>query len=288
VTRASRRNSPVPSPESRVPILESRLSRAFARARSENRAALIAYLTAGDPDAAQTEALAVELDAAGADILELGVAFSDPIADGPALQRAAERALAAGVGLDEIFQLARRIRDRTSLALVLFSYLNPLLARGIGRTAREARQSGFDGVLVTDLPPEEARGFQQAFRAAGLDTIFLVSPTSPAPRMRQAARLSSGFLYVVSRSGVTGAREGLPADLPRTVARARAAASGLPVAVGFGIASPESAAAAARLADGVVVGSALVSAAHAAGDDRVRAAGELTRRLASSLARGAE
>jgi tryptophan synthase alpha chain len=237
---------------------------------------------------AETERLALCLDRAGADVLELGVAFSDPIADGPVLQRAAERALAAGAGLEEIFAAARRIRARTRLALVLFSYLNPLMARGVDRVAREAREAGFDGVLVTDLPPEEAGDLHAVFRRAGLDTVFLVSPTSPAPRMKKAARLSSGFLYVVSRSGTTGERSRLPEDLPRTVARARAAAGRLPIAVGFGISTPESASEAAKLADGVVVGSALVAAAAAAGERREEALESLARRLAGACRRGAK
>jgi tryptophan synthase alpha chain len=281
----SKKSSSSASP---LPPTPSRVAEAFARARGENRAAFVAYLTAGDPGVSETEEMALALDRAGADVLELGVAFSDPIADGPVLQRAAERALAAGVGLEEVFGIARRIRARTRLGLVLFSYLNPLLARGLDRVAREAREAGFDGVLITDLPPEEADEPAEAFRREGLDQIFLVSPTSPAQRMRRAARLSRGFLYVVSRSGTTGQRARLPEDLEKTVARARHAAGALPIAVGFGIATPESAAAAARLADGVVVGSALVAAAAEAGSGRVRALGSLAARLVAACRRGAK
>lgn len=246
----------------------TRIEAAFEKARLEGRAALIAYLTAGDPTGDATVALARALARAGADVLELGVPFSDPIADGPVLQRAAERALRSGTTLSRVFEIGRRIRGETGIALVLFTYLNPLLRAGIGRAARSARDAGFDGVLVTDLPPEEAGEYRKALRSAGLDTIFLVSPTSPPSRMNAAAQLSSGFLYVVSRSGTTGARSSLPSDLPETVRRARRAARSLPIAVGFGIATPRVAARAARLADGVVVGSALVHAAEVAGDRR--------------------
>jgi tryptophan synthase alpha chain len=257
----------------------SRLAQVFAKAKAENRAAFIAYLTAGDPTPDATVALARVLVRAGTDILELGVPFSDPIADGPVLQRAAERALSQGTRLETVFEIARRIRSQSEMALVLFTYLNPLLRRG-NRVARETRRAGFDGVLVTDLPPEEAHGLRSEFRRAGLDTIFLVSPTSTGPRMAEAARLSSGFLYVVSRPGTTGARRTLPRDLARTVARARRAAKKLPIAIGFGISTPEGARSAARLADGVVVGSALVRAAERATPDAESSVEALARKLA--------
>jgi tryptophan synthase alpha chain len=262
----------------------TRLSEAFVRARGEGRAAFIAYVTAGDPTPAATVGLARALSRAGADVLELGVPFSDPIADGPVLQRSASRALARGTTLDTVFSIARRIDRATDLALVLFSYFNPILRHGLERTAREAKGAGFDGVLVTDLPPEEARPARAVFRRAGLDTVFLVSPTSPAPRMREAARLSSGFLYVVSRPGTTGARRALPADLPRTLSRARSAAGSLPIAVGFGISSPATVRAAAALADGVVVGSAIVRTA-AAGRDRNRRVESFARSLVRACRR---
>ncbi len=266
----------------------SRLADAFARAGREGRAAFVAYVTAGDPSPDATVALARALARAGTDVLELGVPFSDPIADGPVLQRAASRAIAAGTTLERVFEIARRIRAETDLALVLFSYLNPVLRRGIGRAAREAREAGFDGALLTDLPPEEAGALQPVLRAAGLDTVFLVSPTSPPARMAAAARLSSGFLYVVSRSGTTGARQDLARDLPETVRRARKEAGTLPVAIGFGIATPDAAARAAGLADGVVVGSALVRAAEEAGEGREAAVEKLARTLARACRRPAK
>lgn len=264
----------------------SRIADIFERAHRERRAAFIGYLTAGDPSAEATVAMARALARAGTDILELGVPFSDPIADGPVLQRSAERALAAGTTLGRVFEIARTIRAETDLGLVLFSYLNPLLRRGLDRSARRAREAGLDAVLVTDLPPEEAGPLQPALRSAGLDTVFLVSPTSPASRMSAAARLSSGFLYVVSRSGTTGARSDLSRGLRDTVARARRAAGSLPIALGFGISTPETARRASRLADGVVVGSALMRAAEEAGEGRETAIEDLSRALAAACRRG--
>lgn len=262
----------------------TRIDGAFARARAEGRAAFVAYLTAGDPSAEATVGLARVLAHSGTDVLELGVPFSDPIADGPVLQRAASRALAAGTTLATVFAIARRIRAETPMALVLFSYLNPILRYGVARAADDARAAGIDGVLLTDVPPEEAPALQPVFRSAGLDTIFLVSPTSTPRRMREAARLSSGFLYVVSRLGTTGARAALPVDLARTAGRARRAARTLPVAIGFGISTPETARRAAKLADGVVVGSALVRAAETAGEGREKAVAVLALSLRAACA----
>jgi len=271
-------------------VSESRIVAAFARAGGQGRSAFIAYLTAGDPVAGGTVALARALDRTGADVLELGVPFSDPIADGPVLQRAAARSLAAGTTLSAVWRLARDIRRESAVALVLFSYLNPLLRRGLERAGSEAKAAGFDAVLITDLPPEEAGDIQPVLRAAGLDTVFLVSPTSSGERMARAARLSSGFLYVVSRTGTTGTRDSLPLTLPATVARARRAgsrggsgAARLPIAVGFGVSTPAAALAAARLADGVVVGSALVAAAESGGPAAFE---RLSRRLARACRRG--
>jgi tryptophan synthase alpha chain len=263
----------------------SRLRDAFERAGAERRAAFVAYLTAGDPAAAATIELAKALESAGTDVLELGVPFTDPIADGPVLQRAAARALAAGTTLETVFEIAAVIRRETRLALVLFTYLNPVHRMGAAKAAGRAAAAGFDGVLLTDLPPEEAPPIVGHFRRSGLDTVFLASPTSPAARMREAARLSSGFLYVVSRPGTTGARAELPRDLSATVARARKAAAKLPIAIGFGISTPDAARRAARLADGVVVGSALVAAAERAGAGRAAAVETLALRLASACRR---
>jgi tryptophan synthase alpha chain len=258
-----------------------RIAEKFTAAKREGRAAFVAYLTAGDPSPEATVALARALDRAGADVLELGVPFSDPIADGPTLQRAAQRALAAGTTLATVLNCAAAIQKETNLALVLFSYANPLCAGGFARTMKRARSGGFEGVLMTDVPPEESSAFLPPIRASGLGPIFLVSPTSTATRMATAARLSRGFLYVVARLGTTGERKKPSADLARTIRRARSAAKNLPLAAGFGFADPRSAHEAALLADGVVVGSALVAAAERAGRARERE----VFRLAQSFAR---
>lgn len=234
------------------------LARAFARARVDRRAAFIPYITAGDPDLAATEDLARALAAAGADILELGVPFSDPIADGPVNQAAAARALAAGTTLSGILALVARLQPRLGIPVVLFSYFNPIHAYGVARFAEHAAASGVAGVLCVDLPPEEAEGeYLDALAAHGLSAIFLLAPTSTRERVRAVARLGSGFVYYVSRTGVTGEQEELPTALAREV-QALGKVLRLPLAVGFGISTRSQVAAVAKVADGVVVGSALV------------------------------
>jgi tryptophan synthase alpha chain len=234
-----------------------RIGERFARKRAEGRAAFVAFLTAGDPSLDRTVEAALALDAAGTDVLELGVPFSDPLADGPVIQRASERALLRGVTLAKVLEAVRRIRERSDLPLLLFSYFNPLLQHGLERLAGEARRAGVDGVLVTDLPPEEAGEWIAAARAADLDTVFLASPTSPPERLRLVAETSRGFVYAISRTGVTGERQALSEDARPLVARLRAL-TGVPVALGFGLSTPEQVREAAAVADGVVVGSALV------------------------------
>lgn len=242
----------------RAAAAASPLSRAFARAQGEGRAAFIPFITAGDPDLAATERFAVALAAAGADILELGVPFSDPIADGPVNQAAAARALASGTTLVGILALVARLQPKLGIPIVLFTYFNPLHAYGIARFAEHAAASGVDGVLCVDLPPEEAEGeYLEALRAHGLAAIFLLAPTSTRERVRAVARLGSGFVYYVSRTGVTGEQGELPEALARE-AKALGKALQLPLAVGFGISSRPQVAAVAKVADGVVVGSALV------------------------------
>jgi len=263
----------------------SRLAAKFAAAASENRACFIPYLTAGDPDLATTASLARELDRAGADVLELGVPFSDPIADGPTLQRAAGRALSAGTTLSGVLECAAEIRRSTSLALVLFSYVNPLFAPGFAQAMSRASSAGFDGVLLTDVPAEESDEFLPWISASGLDPIFLASPTSPESRVRKAASLSRGFLYVISRTGTTGEKTALAGDLARTIRRARRCSPKLPVAVGFGISTPRDAARVAALADGVVVGSALVRLVESGGAKSVPAAGAFAREMAAACRR---
>ena len=234
-----------------------RIGERFAKRRAERKPAFVAFLTAGDPSLDRTVEAAVDLDRAGADVLELGVPFSDPLADGPVIQRASERALARGVTLSGVLEAVRRIRERSELPLLLFSYYNPMLQYGLLRLAREAKEAGVDGALVTDLPPEEAGEWVAAARARGMDTVFLASPTSPPERLRQVAEASRGFVYAISRTGVTGERQALSEDARPLVARLRALTD-VPVALGFGIGTPEQVKDAATVADGVVVGSALV------------------------------
>jgi tryptophan synthase alpha chain len=235
----------------------TRIGERFARRRSEGHPAFVAFLTAGDPSIERTVEAALSLDAAGADVLELGVPFSDPLADGPVIQRASERALGRGVTLRHVLEAVRAIRKASELPLLLFSYFNPLLQHGLDRLAGEAKESGVDGVLVTDLPPEEAGEWIAHARKADLDTVFLASPTSPEERLSKVADASRGFVYAVSRTGVTGERQSLSADAKPLVERLRARTD-VPVALGFGLSTPEQVREAAAVADGVVVGSALV------------------------------
>ena len=235
----------------------SRISDRFSRLRKDGGKAFVAFLTAGDPSLERTVEAAAELERAGVDVLELGVPFSDPLADGPVIQRSSERALARGVTLLGVLDLVRRIRRASEIPLLLFTYFNPLLRYGLERLAGEAGDAGADGVLVTDLPPEEAGPWLAAARGAGLDTVFLASPTSPDERLRRVAEASRGFVYAVSRTGVTGERRTLSEDAAPLVQRLKSLTAE-PVALGFGIATPEQVAQAASIADGVVVGSALV------------------------------
>lgn len=243
----------------------SRIADAFKNARRDHRAAFIPYITAGDPKLGRTVELVLALERAGADVVELGVPFSDPMADGPTNQRAAERALAAGTTPGRVLEAVVEIRARSKLAIVLFTYANPVLRYGIERFAGSASRAGVDGVLFTDVPTEEMGRFHDAFKRARLDLIMLVTPTSTKRRMKAAASFGQGFLYLVSRTGVTGARPDLDDELAANVARARSA-SRLPVAVGFGISTPEQVEGVASIADGVVVGSAIVNHVAEEGD----------------------
>ena len=238
--------------------VRSGIGHAFEVAAREGRAAFVPFLMAGDPDLGTTVELVGQLAAAGADVVELGVPFSDPIADGPVNQAAAARALAGGTSLERILETVAKLRSRTHVPIVLFSYFNPILRYGLERFAEHAAASGVDGALCVDLPPEEAAdAYLPALAAHGLDAVFLLAPTSNRDRVRSVARAGTGFVYYVSRTGVTGERDELPRGLAAEVAAARRSLR-LPVAVGFGISTPDQAARVARIADGVVVGSALV------------------------------
>src|SRR4051812_8273024 len=236
----------------------SRIADAFGRLRREGRSGLITYTTAGDPDLPRSAEILKALDRAGADILEVGVPFSDPLADGPVIQRATERALAAGSSLSGALAMIRSLRGTIKAPIVIFSYANPLLRMGIDAFAAAASDAGVDGVLALDLPIEEAGEFRGVLAAAGVDTIFLLSPTTTDARIAKAAELGRGFLYGISRLGVTGARDRVASGAEALVRRVRAHTS-LPVALGFGIARPEHVAEVGAYADAAVVGSALVS-----------------------------
>ncbi len=245
----------------------SAIAEVFERCAEERRAAFIPFLMAGDPDLATSGRLLEALVAGGADLVEVGVPFSDPIADGPVNQRAAVRALAGGTTLEGILEMVATRRDRIAVPIVLFSYFNPIRARGIELFAEQAAASGVDGVLCVDLPPEEAEeSYLPALRKRGLDTIFLLAPTSTSERIRRVGEASSGFVYYVSRTGVTGERELLTKSLAKEVKRVRKRLD-LPVAVGFGISSPEQVETVGALAEGVVVGSALVRMVEEGGGD---------------------
>ena len=235
----------------------TRITRRFDDLRRAGDLGLVAYLTAGDPTLEATERLVAALAEAGADVVELGVPFSDPLADGPTIQRASERALRSGTTLAGVLALVRKLRLKTEVPLVLFSYFNPVLQMGLSTFADEAAAAGADGVLITDLTPEEAGEYRHAVASRGLDTIFLAAPTSTDARLVRIAESSTGFLYLISRTGVTGAREALPEDLPALVRRARRVTS-LPIAVGFGISLPGHVSILGGLADAAVVGSVLV------------------------------
>ena len=248
--------------------------------KRKGRKGFIPFITAGDPDLETTRELIVELARAGATVIELGVPFTDPMADGPVIQRASERALRHGFDLAEVLQVVFDARKQTDVPIVLFSYYNPLLQFGIARLAGEAKSAGVDGVLVIDLVPEEASEFAAVLRANNLDMIFLVAPTSTDERLKMVAERATGFIYAVSRAGITGAREEMSAEAEKLVKRVRRF-SDLPIAVGFGISTPEHVIGVWRFADAAVVGSALVAEIerHSNRVELVTAVGKLARNL---------
>lgn len=265
----------------------SRIGETFARLKREGRGGLIPFITAGDPDIETTRELLIALGRAGSDLIELGIPFSDPIADGPVIQRASERALSHHIGVAQILRLVADTRSEMDVPLVIFSYLNPLLQFGVSRFAAEAARAGVDGVLLTDMPLDEAGEFSRALAANSLDLILLVAPTSTDERLRMIADRASGFIYAVSRTGVTGATTNLSQQAEKLVARTRAVTD-LPIAVGFGISNAEQVAEVWRYADAAVVGSAIVAEIekHAGRPDLVKLVEEFVRSLVPREVRG--
>lgn len=258
--------------------MDGRIQACFDRAREEGRAAFIPYITAGDPDPESTIQIARALDAAGADLIELGVPFSDPLADGPVIQRACQRALASGMNLSGAIRIAKELRDELSAAMVLFSYANPILKMGEEAFASRCSEAGLDGVLVTDLPAEEAGILIKHLADRGIALILLVAPTSGPARISLIADQASGFIYYISRTGVTGSGAGLDPGISGDIQSIRAATA-LPIAVGFGIGSKTQYDSAAAVADGVVVGSAIVEAIEASNHDPAAAAAAVVRKI---------
>jgi tryptophan synthase alpha chain len=236
----------------------TRISKRFTELSASGELGIVAYITAGDPSFDATLQFVLALAEAGADIIELGIPFSDPLADGPVIQRASERALKAGATLARVLDLVRRIRESSEIPIVLFGYYNPIFQMGLEKFATAASSAGADGVLVTDLTPEESEEYRRILLAHHLDTIFLGAPTSTDERLEKIAACSSGFLYLISRTGVTGEKDALPEDLPALLRRARRATQ-LPIAVGFGISQPGHVSVLGGLADAAVIGSALVA-----------------------------
>jgi tryptophan synthase alpha chain len=262
----------------------SRIDSAFAAMRAQGRGGLVTYATAGDPNRSASAEILIALARCGADVLEVGVPFSDPLADGPVIQRASERALAGGTTLRDVLDIVRTVRASVETPIVLFTYANPVLRMDPAVFARAARDAGVDGVLILDYPVEEAEPLRAPLMDAGIDPIFLIGPTTTDARIRQSGALGRGFLYVISRMGVTGVRDSFNGEVAGLIARVRAQ-SDLPVALGFGISSPEHVAQACRSADAAVVGSGLVQviAEHGGAPDVAHRAGEYVRWLKSAL-----
>jgi tryptophan synthase alpha chain len=235
----------------------TRIAQKFAALRSTGEMGLVTYITAGDPTLAATEKFVLALAAAGADVIELGVPFSDPVADGPVIQRASERALRNGTTLASVLSLVKSLRAKTQVPLVLFSYYNPVLQMGLEKFAEAAKTAGADGALITDITPEEAADYRAAMAMHGLDTVFLAAPTSTDERLALISKSTSGFLYLISRTGVTGTKDQLADELPALARRVRRFTE-LPIAIGFGISLPGHVSLLGGLADAAVVGSALV------------------------------
>jgi tryptophan synthase alpha chain len=269
------------------PKLSRRIPTRFAELAKKGELGIVAYITAGDPSLEASEKVVLAAAEAGADVIELGVPFSDPVADGPVIQRASDRALRSGTTLAGVVELVARLRRSTQVPLVLFSYFNPILQMGLEKFAGAAAKAGADGVLVTDLTPEEAVEYRSILQAHNLDTIFLAAPTSTDARLMQISTATTGFLYLVSRTGVTGTRDALPAELPALVRRARKFTP-LPIAVGFGISLPTHVTVLGGIADAAVVGSALMAAVEGARSAEAAAAAvaDLVRALKTAARAG--
>ncbi len=264
----------------------TRIDKVFRRLKDRGEKALIPFITAGDPDLETTRKLALEIAARGADILELGIPFSDPLADGPTIQAASNRALRHGVHLEDVLRLAGEVRRDTDIPIVLMGYYNPILQYGLERTAREAARQGVCGFIIPDLPAEEAAAWRAAVLRAGLAPIFLAAPTSGPERIKRLGRLTKGFLYYVSLTGITGARTALPPELVQELDQVRRLVK-CPVAVGFGISTPEQVAWLAPYVDGVVVGSAIVErVARLAGPESIKEIGDFVAALKTPLRPG--
>lgn len=263
-------------------VPQDRIGATFARCRAAGEAALVTYVMAGDPDVETSKAMAVACAEGGADLVELGIPFSDPIADGPTIQHAAERALAAGTSTRDVLAVAAHLRARSDVPIALMGYLNPILAHGVEAFARDCERAGVDALIVPDLLPEEAGEITPALAARGVRTVFLLAPTSGPERIARAAAAASGFLYFVSVTGVTGAAKSAPERIRPIVAAVRER-SPVPVVIGFGVSSPADARALAPLADGVVVGSAIVKRIAEGGPRKARAA--RVKRFVASLKR---
>lgn len=264
----------------------NRLDSTFARLKAKSEKALIAYIMAGDPSLQETEQLVLELERAGADVIELGVPFSDPIADGPVIQKAAERGLRSGTSLRKILTTVTTLRSRTQIPIVLMAYYNTIHAFGEAEFCRRAVEAGVDGLIVPDMPPEEAGPLTAPAEEAGLDLIFLLAPTSTADRRKTVAKQSHGFVYYVSLTGITGAKLSNMQDVGHNVAKIRRLTT-VPVAVGFGVATPDDAARVAQMADGVIVGSAIVRQVADFQQDSALAkrVGEFVRSLKTAMGR---
>jgi tryptophan synthase alpha chain len=256
----------------------SRISRRFAELRAQGEKGLVIYVMAGDPDLETTRRLILELERAGADVIELGVPFTDPMADGPSIQAANERALAAGATLNDILEMVKALRSETQVPLLLMTYYNPIFRAGQEGVARAASEAGVDGMLITDLPPEEAEEWKSVADGAGLDTIFLLAPTSTEERIGIAAAIASGFVYCVSRTGVTGVRAELAEDLHALLDRIRAQTD-QPIAVGFGVCTREHVRQIGEWCDAAVVGSAVVDLIAREGRNAPEAVGRFVREL---------